>query len=104
MRCPHCKGSISVYNFLREKHCPACGGVLKRMPTREQIKESLISFSEDKGYIFWAICYLIAVWVIAFFEQIIASGYLFDYVTAYKFRTLVIAAYTGMFFDYIAKS
>lgn len=104
MRCPHCKGSISVYNFLREKHCPACGEVLKKMPTKEQIRETLIAFAEDKGYIFWSIVYLLAVTVIAFFEQILGEGALFEYITRHKLRTLLCAAYSGSVIDYIAKA
>lgn len=104
MQCPHCKGSISLYNFVREKKCPACGEKLKRMPTKEQIKESLISFSEDKGYIFWSIIYFIGIWIIAFFEQIFGTGALFDYISFYKFRFIVLSIFAGSIIDYYAKA
>jgi len=104
MRCPHCKGSISVYNFLREKHCPACGELLKRMPTREQVKETIISFAEDRGWLFWTLVYLMVITVIAFLEQIFGTGNLFDYLVAYKLRTFVIALYSGTVFDFVAKA
>ncbi len=104
MRCPHCKGSISAYNFFREKHCPACGGELKKMPTKEQVKETLVSFAEDKGYLFWAIVYILALWVISFFEAIFYSGVLFDYVSGHWFRVIILAVYAGSIIDYYAKS
>ena len=87
MRCPHCKGSLSAYNFFREKHCPACGELLKRMPTREQVREFLIAFAEDKGYIFWAIVYWFGIWIIAFFEQIFWKGEIFEYIGAHEITT-----------------
>jgi len=104
MRCPECKGSISLYNFLREKHCPACDATLKRMPTKEQIKESVISFAEDKGYIFWAIVYIFSVWIIAFFEQILGGGSLYDYISDHWFRFLFLAVWSGSIVDYYAKA
>ena len=104
MRCPHCKGSISAYNFFREQKCPACGEKLKKMPTKEQVKEMLIFFAQDKGYIFWSLVYLMVVWVVAFFEQIFGTGLLGDYVLEYKFRSLLLAAYSGSIIDYIAKA
>ena len=104
MRCPHCKGSISTYNFFKEKHCPACGEKLKKVPTREQIKESLISFSEDKGYIFWAVVYYVSLWVISFFEAIFYSGVLFDYVSGHWFRVIILSVYAGSVIDYYAKA
>ena len=104
MRCPSCKGSISITNFLRERTCPACGEKLKRMPTREQVKETLISFSEDKGYIFWSIVYIFVVWVIAFIEQIVGTGELFDYVTNHNYRFFILAVFSGSIIDYYAKA
>jgi hypothetical protein len=104
MQCPECKGSISAYNFFREKHCPACGAVLKRMPTWPMVKETVISFAEDKGYIFWAVVYIVVVNVAAFFEAIIGHGILFDYLAEHGFKFLLCAAYTGSFFDYIVKA
>ncbi len=104
MRCPECKGSISLTNFLKEKHCPACGAKLKRMPTKEQIRETLISFAEDKGYIFWSIVYIFIVSVIAFFEQIFATGNLFDYLADHPFRFIFLAIWSGSIIDYYAKA
>ena len=104
MRCQHCKGSVSARNFFIEKHCPACGEKLKKMPTRDQIKESVISFAEDKGYIFWSIAYIILVYIISFFEQIFGSGVLFDYVMNHGWRTFFIAVYSGSIIDYIVKA
>lgn len=104
MRCNSCKGSISLYNFIRDKHCPACGEKLKRMPTKEQVKESLISFAEDKGYIFWSIVYLLVVWILAFFEQIFGSGALYDYISAHGFRFWFLAFFAGSIIDYLAKA
>ncbi|MBM3325479.1 MAG: hypothetical protein FJY65_00640 [Calditrichaeota bacterium] len=104
MRCPSCKGSISTYNFLKEKHCPACGEVLKRAPTREQVREFLIWFAEDKGYIFWAIVFWVVVWIIAFFELIFAEGVVLDYITHYWIRFLFMAAFAGSIIDYVAKA
>lgn len=104
MRCPHCKGSLSAYNFFREKHCPACGEQLKRMPTKEQIRETLISFAEDKGYIFWSIAYYFIIWIISFFEQIFGNGVMFDYVTNHWIRFFFIAVLSGSIIDYFAKA
>lgn len=104
MRCPECKGSISAYNFFREKHCPACGAKLKKMPTKEQVKETLVSFAEDKGYIFWAITYLLSLWVISFFEAIFVKGVLFDYVSNHWFKTLILCVFAGSIIDYYAKA
>ncbi|MCF7809397.1 hypothetical protein K9N50_00260 [bacterium] len=104
MRCQHCKGSISTYNFFREKHCPACGGELKRMPTKEQLKEMAISFAEDKGYIFWALVYIVVVYVVSFFEQIFWKGILFDYVTDHWIRFYLLAGFSGNIIDYFAKA
>lgn len=104
MRCPECKGSISVINFVKEKHCPACGAKLKRRPTKEQIKETLISFAEDKGYFFWAIVYLMVISVLAFFQQIFGSGSLFEYISEHRFRFLFLAWFAGNILDYIVKA
>jgi hypothetical protein len=104
MRCPSCKGSISVTNFLREKTCPACGEKLKRMPTKEQVRESLISFAEDKGYIFWSIAYIFLVWVFAFVEQIVGSGELFEYISEHGKRFFFLAVFSGSIIDYYAKA
>jgi hypothetical protein len=104
MHCPSCKGWISTYNFLREKKCPACGETLKRMPTKEQVKETLISFAEDKGYIFWSIVYYFAVIIISFFEAIFGTGQILDYISDHWFRFLFLAAWSGSVIDYIAKA
>jgi hypothetical protein len=93
-----------MYNFLREKLCPACGAKLKRMPTKEQVKETLISFAEDKGYIFWAIAYLVSLWVISFFEAIFWKGVLFEYISNHWFRTLFLSVFSGSIIDYYAKA
>lgn len=104
MRCPHCRGSLSAYNFFKEKHCPACGEKLKKMPTKEQLKEMAISFAEDKAHIFWALVYIVVVYVFSFVEAIFASGVLFEYVTDHWIRFYLIAFYSGMIIDFIAKS
>jgi len=104
MKCPECKGSLSAYNFFREKTCPACGAALKRMPTWPMIKETAISFAEDKGYIFWAVVYIFAVNIAAFIEQIAYQGLLFDYLSAHGFRFLLCAVFSGMVVDYIVKA
>jgi len=104
VRCPNCKGSISTYNFIKEKTCPACGEKLKKMPTREQLREFFIWFAEDKGYIFWAIAYWITVWVVSFFELAFGEGVLFDYITDHNFRFLFMAVWSGSMIDYIAKA
>ncbi len=104
MRCHECKGSISLTNLLREKKCPACGATLRRMPTKEQIRESLISFAEDKGYIFWGLVYIAVVWVVGIFEQIFGSGALYDYVSDHWIRTFFLAAWSGSIIDYYAKA
>jgi len=104
MRCQNCKGSISLTNFLWDKTCPACGEKLKRMPTKDQIKETLISFSEDKGYIFWSIAYIFTVWIISFVEQIVGSGELFDYITEHNYRFFFLAVFSGSIIDYYAKA
>ena len=104
MQWPECKGSLSAYNFFREKECPACGAALKRMPTWPMVKETAISFAEDKGYIFWAIVYVVVVNVTAFIEQVFYQGLLFDYLAAHGFRFILCAAFTGMFVDYIVKA
>lgn len=104
MKCPHCKGSVSAYNFFKEKHCPACGEVLKRMPTKEQIKETLIIFAEDRGYLFWSIIYWLAVWVIAFVEQLAGQGMLFEYILHHKIRFFCLALFSGSIIDYVIKA
>ena len=104
MRCPHCKGSISTYNFFKEKHCPACGEKLKKIPTKEQLREIAVSFAEDKGYIFWAIVYLFVVYVLSFFEAIFGTGRLFNYITDHWIRFYLIAAFAGSIIDYYAKA
>lgn len=104
MRCPECKGSLSIANFFKEKECPACGAALKRMPTKEQLKETLISFAEDKGYIFWALVYILVVWTIAFFDQILGGGGLFDYISDHGFRFFFLAFWSGSIIDYYAKA
>lgn len=104
MQCPSCKGSLSAYNFFREKTCPACGERLKKMPTWDQLKETTISFAEDKGYIFWAIVYIFGVNIIAFFEQILGKGVLFDWMSAHGLRFIFFAALGGQVIDYIAKA
>lgn len=104
MRCPHCKGSLSAYNFFREKLCPACDKKLKRMPTREQVKDTLISFAQDKGYIFWSIAYYFTIWIISFFEQILGDGVLFDYITDHPIRFFFIAVFSGSIIDYCVKA
>ena len=104
MQCPECQGSISATNFFREHKCPACGAELKRMPTWPMVKETAISFAEDKGYIFWAIVYVILVNVAAFIEQIFYQGLLFDYLADNGFKFILCAAFTGMIVDYIVKA
>ncbi len=104
MKCPNCKGSISTYNFFKEKHCPACGELLKKMPTKEQLTETLVAFAEDKGYIFWSIVYLVVVWAVSFFEQIFGTGVLFDYITKHEIRFLILAVYSGSIIDYAVKA
>ncbi len=104
MQCPHCKGSVSTYNFFFEKLCPACGEQLKKMPTKDQIKEFLIAFSEDTGYVFWSVVYLISIWVIAFVEQILGKGEIFDYITNHNIRFFFLAVFSGSIIDYFAKA
>ncbi|MDP8239407.1 MAG: hypothetical protein P9X24_09980 [Candidatus Hatepunaea meridiana] len=104
MRCQHCKGSISAYNFFKEKHCPACGEKLKRIPTKEKIKETFISFAEDKGYIFWSIVYIFVIYVVSFFEQIFGTGALFDYASDHWIRFYFLAFWSGSIIDYIIKA
>ena len=104
MRCPHCKGSLSAYNFFRDKHCPACGEKLKKMPTKEQLKETAISFAEDKAHLFWALVYIVVVYIISFFEAIFGNGVLFDYVTDHWIRFYFVAFYSGHIINYFAKA
>lgn len=104
MRCPNCKGSLSVYNFIKEKHCPACGAVLKRAPTKEQVRDFLVWLAEDKGHIFWGINYWIAGWVVALFELGFGQGLVFDYITQHWFRFLLWSAYAGMIISFVAKA
>lgn len=104
MQCPECKGSVSAYNFFKEKTCPACGAELKRVPTWNQVRETAISFAEDKGYIFWSLVYIVVVIVAAFVEQLTYEGLLFDYIGAYWFRFLLCAFYSGSVADYIIKA
>lgn len=104
MQCPSCRGSISAYNFFREKTCPACGEKLKKMPTWDQVKETVISFAEDKGYIFWSIVYFIVTIVIAFFEQIFGTGRLFDWIGDHEIRFLFFSWMGGQVMEYVAKA
>ncbi|NQU05388.1 MAG: hypothetical protein HQ568_04780 [Calditrichaeota bacterium] len=104
MRCQHCKGSVSTYNFFKEKQCPACGKQLKKMPTKEQLREIAISFAEDKGHIFWALVYIVVIYVVSFFEQIFWKGILFDYVTDHWIRFYIIAGFSGNIIDCFAKA
>ncbi len=104
MRCPDCKGSVSISNIVRDKVCPACGANLRRMPTKEQIRESLITFAEDKGYIFWSMVYVVIVWVFGIFGQIFCSGTLYDYISDHGFRFLFLAVMAGSIIDYYAKA
>jgi len=104
MHCPNCKGSISAYNFIREKTCPACGEKLKKMPTWDQVKETTISFAEDKGYIFWSLVYMLSTVVIAFFEQIFGEGRLFDFIGNHQLRFLFFSWFGGQVIEYIAKA
>ena len=104
MRCANCRGSVSAVNFFIEKKCPACGEPLKRMPTKEQVRETLVSFAEDKGYIFWSIVYMVVLYVVGFVDQIMGKGGLFEYAVQHKFRTMLCAVYSGSIIDYVAKA
>ncbi len=104
MHCPNCKGSISAYNFFAEKTCPACSEPLKKMPTWQQVRETTISFAEDKGYIFWSLVYGLTTVVVAFFEQIFGSGRLFDFISGHQLRFLFFSWFGGQVIEYIAKA
>ncbi len=104
MHCPNCKGSISAYNFFREKTCPACGEALKKVPTWDQVRDTTILFAEDKGYIFWSLVYMLTVVIVAFFEQIFGTGRLFDYIGDHQFRFLFFSWFGGQIIEYIAKA
>ncbi len=91
-------------NVIREKKCPSCGANLFRMPTKEVLKETLISFAEDKGYIFWSIVYLFSISIISFFEAIFGTGGIFDYIVEYKLRFLFYAFFNGSIIDYVIKA
>jgi hypothetical protein len=93
-----------MHNVIREKKCPSCGANLMRMPTKEVLKETLISFAEDKGYIFWSIVYLFSITIISFFEQIFGTGGIFDYIIDYKLRFIFYAFFTGSIIDYVIKA
>ncbi|MBT7789990.1 MAG: hypothetical protein HN757_14010, partial [Calditrichaeota bacterium] len=74
------------------------------MPTKEQLKETLISFSEDKGYLFWAFVYVAVIWMTALFQQIFGSGVIWDYITEHEFRFIFLAFFTGSIADYLVKA
>ncbi|MDP8228105.1 MAG: hypothetical protein P9M15_01480 [Candidatus Electryoneaceae bacterium] len=74
------------------------------MPTKEVIRESLIAFAQDKGYIFWAIAYLFVVIIASFIEAIVGTGGIFDYVFHYKFRVFLMAIFAGSIIDYAVKA
>lgn len=70
----------------------------------DQIRETMISFAEDRGYIFWALVYLIVVVIVGFFEQLFYEGAILNYIDNYKFRFLLLAALAGSVFDYYVKA
>lgn len=104
MKCFECRGSVSFNNVIREKVCPSCGAKLMRMPTKEVLKETLIAFAEDKGYLFWSIVYLFVITFVSFFEQFVGTGGMFDYISEYKARFFFYAFFSGSIIDYVIKA
>jgi len=74
------------------------------MPPKEVLKETVIAFAEDKGYLFWSIVYLFTVTIVSFFEQFIGTGGLFDYISGYKMRFFIYAFFSGSIIDYVIKA
>lgn len=101
MRCPRCGGYMKTV-FLQPGRCPACGRVVKRLPTITDIKEFWAQFFHGRGLTFWTFIAIVILGGSGMIEQSIGNGYMLDYLLGNWFIGLVTAMFLGAVLDLVA--
>ncbi len=94
MKCPNCKGDIA--KDYKGRTCPSCGEPLPA--TQSIITEwagRIASFTEDRGFFFWLLIFVIFIVFLSVLEHLFGPGDLARLLDQHKFVCLVTFIYTA---------
>ena len=94
MKCPNCKGDIAKDH--KGRTCPSCGEPLPA--TQSIIVEwagRIASFTEDRGFFFWLLIFVIITVFLSILEHLFGPGDLARLLDQHKFVSLVTFIYVA---------
>ena len=103
MRCPRCGGWMKTVVFVPAR-CPACGKVVKIIPSFSDVKEFWSQFFHGRGLAFWTFIALIAYTIVGMLEVSFGDGIMIDYMLRHWFISLVMATFLGSVLDLVART
>ena len=101
MRCPRCGGYMKTV-ILQPGRCPACGKIIKRIPTLTDIKEFWAQFFHGRGLTFWTFIAIVLLGGSGMIEQSLGNGYMLNYLLNNWFIGLVTAVFLGAVLDLVS--
>mgnify|MGYP005651510455 CR=1 FL=1 len=101
MKCPHCKTHVSKIpvNF----KCPQCGETLPEPGFWFNFFEYLTAYLSEKGFIFWAIVFLLFLLIVGGFELGLGQGLLLKYLGRHFLIAAVMILLTGELISHYMK-
>ncbi|MBU0520467.1 hypothetical protein KJ564_16175 [bacterium] len=94
MKCPSCKGDIQ-WSY-KGQTCPSCGDPLpKRKAFIVEFFQRSVEFSEDRGFFFWLLVFVLFLIVTAALEHLLGAGKLKIYLDRNKFISLLTMIYVA---------
>jgi hypothetical protein len=90
--------------ILNPGKCPACGYVVKRIPTLKDVREFWADFLHGRGLAFWSFISLVILAVVGMLELSFGKGVMTTYLLKHWFITLVTGVFLGTVLDLVARS
>lgn len=103
MRCPRCGGWMKTVVF-RPARCPACGRLVKVIPTLSDVREFLSQFFQGRGVAFWTFISAVFLVTIGMVEVSVGDGLMIEYLRQHWFISLVFSAFFGTTLDLVART
>jgi len=103
MRCPRCGGYMRMV-IVKPAKCPACGRVVKRIPTLTDVREFWAEFFHGRGLAFWSFISLCGFSAIGMLEVSFGRGIMSEYLLKHWFITLVTSIFLGTVLDIVART
>lgn len=103
MRCPRCGGWMKTV-ILKPGRCPACGKVVKIIPTMSDLREFWSQFFQGRGVAFWSFMSIFILVTIGMIELSVSDGMMINYLLNHWFIGLVTAVFLGAVLDLVART